>query len=286
MSNLRGSTCHTHADIPASLLNRGQPSRGRGHHILFSFSPEHTVFNWTRFHHCLPSPAQAYEQKHQPLGKVNKKTRSWNHMQEEKSQETVQKCRDVHFIVSKQPLSAKQCLKERGRWRKREIELKGRTGNRKKRGGVRGQGGQEQGEVGETKPLILKHVQHRPTPVALVSCLVPFSQPGTSLLPPEPVRLVGRGPGRTEERLLCLCPQAPSHTLSQEAPLSSQGCHSHPTDGATEAERYPICLHALGLNPKTLLSPQAQGPLGIEDTQERGQMTFPPPLGKPVRGRG
>lgn len=86
---------------------------------------------------------------------------------------------------------------------------------------------------------------------------------------PEPVRLVGGGLGG-QKRLLCLCPQAPSHTLSQEAPLSCGSCHSHPTDGATEAERYPICLHALGSNPKTLLSPQAQGPLGIEDTQERG----------------
>ena len=45
---------------------------------------------------------------------------------------------------------------------------------------------------------------------------------------------------------------------------------AHPTDGGTEAERYPICLHAVGSNPKTLLSPQPQGPLGVEDTPERG----------------
>ena len=38
----------------------------------------------------------------------------------------------------------------------------GRTGNRKKRGGVRAKGRIAGRRSGETKPLILKHVQHRP----------------------------------------------------------------------------------------------------------------------------
>lgn len=70
-------------------------------------------------------------------------------MQEEKSQETVQEYGMCISSFSKQPLSPSLMPQGERKVEEERNRAEGRTGNRKKRGGVRGQGGQEQGgEVG------------------------------------------------------------------------------------------------------------------------------------------
>lgn len=122
----------------------------------------------------------------------------------------------------------------------------------------------------EFRLLILKHVQQRLQPWALVSVLSPFSRLGDG--PPLPFckNKRGSGGGAEEGSARCAeCTEVLSHTHSHKIHLRGRSCHSHPTGIEAEADRSAFRLHEVGSDSKTLPSPQPQDLLSIEDRPKR-----------------
>lgn len=76
-----------------------------------------------------------------------------------------------------------------------------------------------------------------------------------------------------------------THTLFHKARLRGRSDYSHPTDVETEAESSAICLHEVGSDSKTPLSPQPRSLSAWKTAQKERRMAFHVPLRTP-RGRG